>query len=396
MKTNKLLLASILAVSMSGCSTVKDTYHKLLSDEDEVVAKKAEGGVTPLLKLKQTIKIKKLWSTSVGDGTDGFYLKLSPVAGDGVIYAAERDGSVMAISSETGKRRWKTNTKRRVSGGPGHGEGLVLVGTRDGEVLALSEEAGKFQWKAQVSSEVLSAPKADLGVVVVRTVDGKAYGLDATTGKRLWVYERAVPLLTLRGTSAPQLEDGLAIIGFDGGILTALDITNGSVVWEQRVAMPSGRSTLDRMVDIDAEPIIEDGVIHVATFQGRVSVVELNSGRIGWVRELSSYAGLGVDAEHVYLSDEQSEVWALDRYSGNSVWKQEKMKARSITAPVSYGDYVVVGDFDGYLHWMNSEDGSLAGRVRLDNSRILTTPFVIDDTLYAYSSDGKLAAFKVK
>ncbi len=389
MNTKKILLISLLIATMSGCSTVKNSVSDLFSSESNKVK------IEPLVELEQAINIKKLWSTKVGGGTDGYYLKLSPVVGDDLIFAAERDGQVIALEIETGRSRWKTKTKKPLSGGPGHGEGLVLVGTRDGEVLALSDEDGEVLWTAQVSSEVLSAPKADLGVVVVRTVDGKAFGLDASTGQRLWVYERAVPLLTLRGNSAPQLADGLAIVGFDGGILTALDITNGSQVWEKRIALPSGRSTLDRMVDIDGEPLIVDGAIHVATFQGRVAVVELETGKIAWVRELSSYAGLGVDADHVYLSDEQSEVWALERYSGNSAWKQEQLKTRSLTAPVSFGDYLVVGDFEGYLHWMDREDGTLVGRIRLDSSQIITTPFVVGDTLYAYSSKGTLSAFTV-
>ncbi len=389
MKMDKIFLTVILAAMLSGCGAVKERYHKFMAGDEEV-------SVKPLVELENSIKIKKIWSTRVGDGTDGYYLKLSPVAGEGVIFAAERDGVVEALEIETGKQHWKTKTKKPISGGPGFGEGLVLVGTRDGEVLALSAEDGEVLWTTQVSSEVLAAPKADLGVVVVRTVDGKAFGLDASSGQRLWVYERAVPLLTLRGTSAPQLADGLAIIGFDGGILTALDMTNGSLVWENRIALPTGRSTLDRMVDIDGEPVIMDGAIYVATFQGRIAVVQLETGKIAWVRDLSSYAGLGVDEDHVYLTDEESAVWALERYSGNSVWKNEQLSSRALTAPVSVGEYIVVGDYEGYLHWLDREDGSLVGRTRLDKSKIITTPFVIGNTLYAYSSKGTLSAFTVQ
>ena len=389
MKTKQILLLLILITALAGCGTVKKSVSSLMSSDSSKVE------IAPLVELEQAIKIKKLWSARVGGGTDGYYLKLSPVVGEGLIFAAERDGQVIALEIESGKQHWKTKTKKPVSGGPGHGEGLVLVGTRDGEVLALSDEDGEVLWTSQVSSEVLAAPKADLGIVVVRTVDGKVYGLDSSNGQRLWVYQRAVPLLTLRGTSAPQIADGLAVIGFDGGILTALDITNGSLVWEKRIALPSGRSTLDRMVDIDAEPFIKDGVVHVATFQGRVAVTQLETGKIGWVRDLSSYAGLGVDEDYVYLSDEKSEIWALNRYSGDSVWKQEQLKTRAVTAPVSVGDYLVVGDTEGYLHWMSREDGTLVGRIRLDRSQIITTPFVVGDTLYAYSSKGTLSAFTV-
>ncbi len=393
MNTNRLkiiFVAVSLAIVVSGCSSIKDKVSSYMAGKDN------QKTLNPLAEIEAVINIKKLWSTRIGNGTDGYYLKLTPVADKGVIYAAEREGEVIALDVETGKQYWETDTEKRLSGGPGHGEGLVLLGTRDGEVLALSDTDGKVLWTTTVSSEVLSAPKADLGVVVVRTVDGKAFGLDAENGQRLWVYERAVPLLTLRGTSAPQLADGKAIVGFDGGILTALDITNGSLIWEKRIALPTGRSTLERMVDIDAEPILKDGVIHIATFQGRVAMVELETGKVGWSRELSSYAGLGVDDDYVYLTDELSEIWALDRYSGDSVWKQDLLKSRALSAPVSFDNYLVAGDFEGYLHWLNRQDGSLVGRVKLDNSPILTTSFVVGNALFAYSSKGTLAAYTVQ
>lgn len=389
---NKLfsILLLILLAGLAGCGTIKEKVSDFMAGDDNAISRE------PLVDFEQSIGIKKIWSTRIGGGTDGYYLKLTPVASAGVIYAAEHDGVVQALDSSNGKQIWKHKTRKPVTGGPGLGEGMVLVGTRDGEVLALSETDGEFLWEAQVSSEILAAPRVDLGVVVVRTVDGKVFGLDSASGQRLWVYERAVPLLTLRGTSAPQLQSGLAVIGFDGGILAALEIKSGSLIWEKRIALPSGRSTLERMVDIDAEPRILDGVVHVATFQGRVAVVRLETGDVAWVRDLSSYAGLSVDFDHVYLTDEHSEIWALDRISGDSVWKQEQLKNRALTAPASYGDYLVAGDFEGYLHWLNREDGSMLGRIRLDDSQIIAAPFVADDTLFAYSSDGVLSAFRVQ
>ncbi len=380
----------LVALSLTGCGTVKEKVNGLLAKDVNEVPIRELGDIN------QTIEIKKRWSTSIGDGTDGYYLKLMPVAGYGVIYAAEREGVVTAISTENGKQQWKNKTKKPITGGPGLGEGMVLLGTRDGEVIALNEEDGQERWTSQVSSEVLAAPKVDLGVVVVRTGDGKVFGLDSGSGQRLWVYERAVPLLTLRGTSAPQLSAGLAIIGFDGGILTALDIATGAMVWEKRVALPSGRSTLERMVDIDAEPVLSEGVIFVATFQGRVAVVEMQSGRIAWVRDISSNAGLSVDPESVYVTDEQSSIWALERYSGNSVWKNEELTTRSLTSPTRYRDFVVAGDVEGYLHWMDRTDGSLVGRVRVDKSKIIAAPFVVDDMLFVYSSDGELSAYQTQ
>lgn len=387
-KSAAFLSSLLLLTLLSGCG-LKDSVTGMFGSDDELE-------VDQLVEIEQTIDIERLWATSIGDGNDGYALKLNPAFDDGVIYAAERDGYVFAIDAETGKNIWKEDTDKSLSGGPGVGEGMVLTGTRDGEVVAMDADNGEILWTAQLSSEVLSTPKADLGVVVVRTVDGKVFGLESSSGNRLWIYEHNVPLLTLRGTSSPQLEDGKAIIGFDGGTLTALNILDGSRVWEIKVARPTGRSDLERMVDIDAEPVIEGGVIYVATFQGQVAVVNLDTGQIAWVRELSSYAGLNADYDRVYLTDEQSEIWALNRYSGDTEWKQDQLKSRTLTAPASMGEYLIVGDFEGYLHWIDRSDGQLVGRVKMDNSKINIMPLIANDTVYTYSSDGKLAAYRLQ
>lgn len=350
----------------------------------------------PLTEIETTLEIETLWSTTVGRGVEKQFLKLTPVAAGDLIFTADRKGTVSAVNAQTGKLVWKQDTEQAISGGPGIGEGAVLLGTSEAEVLALSQEDGHLVWKSAVTSEVLAAPRAAEGVAVARTVDGKLFGFDASDGQRLWVYDRQVPALTLRGTSAPVLVNGLAVTGFDNGSLVALELKTGKPVWEVLIAQPRGRSDLERMVDIDAEPLVIDGTLYVAAFQRGVAAMSLESGRISWERDVSSYAGIAADPGNVYVSDDQGHVWALDRYTGSSVWKQEKLHARALSAPATIGDYVVVGDFEGYLHWMRRDDGEIVARVRVDKSRIIAPPFVENDTLFAYSSDGTLGAYRPK
>jgi outer membrane protein assembly factor BamB len=378
----------VLLAVLPGCG-IPEYMSDLLEDEEPAQV------LTPLQDFEPSIAIQELWTDDVGEGADALFLKLAPAAAEGTVYVADREGTVSAISIDSGDPLWERDTDLPISGGPGLGEGLVLVGTSDGEVLALSQADGSLVWTATVSSEVLAAPRIEDGVAVVRTGDGKVFGIDATAGTRVWVYDKQVPVLTLRGTSAPVLSENLAIVGFDSGALVALEVKTGKPAWEVGVAQPTGRSDLERMVDIDAEPVLYDHYLYVATFQGRVAALDLQDGESVWDKTLSSYAGLGIDEDNLYVSDDRSHVFSLDRLAGSANWEQEELAGRSLTAPARAGDFVVVGDVEGYLHWLSREDGQLAARVRLDDERIMAAPLVIDDVVIVYSSGGTLGAYRV-
>jgi outer membrane protein assembly factor BamB len=376
-----VLLVSMLA---GGCGTVGN----FLAGKDNS-APPAE-----LVTLTPSLTVQTLWSKDVGSGSDNQYIKLAPVVEGDKVFAADRKGRVSAYGTVNGQLLWETQTKSPISGGPGSGEGLVLVGTSEGEVIALNAGTGEIAWRAQVSSEILAAPRATQGVVVARTVDGKLFGLDAKQGTRIWVYEQSVPALTLRGTSAPLLVGDKVIAGFASSKLVAITLNEGKLLWEASVAEPRGRSELERLVDISGELQVADGIIYVASFQGRVAAVDLESGRALWARNMSSNAGISVGEGSLYVTDDQSHVWALDRRDGGTLWKQDKLQARSVTAPAVYGDYVAVGDFEGYLHWMSHEDGSFVAREKIDDDGIIAPPVVASDTLYVSGKGGVLAALR--
>jgi outer membrane protein assembly factor BamB len=275
------------------------------------------------------------------------------------------------------------------------GDGLVLLGTSDGEVLALGEKDGEIRWRARVSSEVLSSPAAQGGIAVARTIDGKLFGLSTDDGTRLWVYDRTAPVLTLRGTSSPALAEGAAIAGFDNGQVAAIALSNGQPLWETRIAVPRGRSELERMVDIDADPIIEGKAVYAVTYQGQVAALELFSGEVIWRRDMSSHAGLGVGPDNVYVTDESSHIWALNRSNSASMWRQSKLEARRVSPPAVFDQFVVVGDLDGYVHWLRREDGQFAARVKIDSGSIVAAPVATPFAVYVYSSGGELAALQV-
>lgn len=347
----------------------------------------------PLAKLEDPLPLRKLWSKGIGVGYEKQFLKLLPATAEGQILIADRKGRVLAVDALTGKENWEVKTGVPVSAGPGAGEGLVLLGTSNAEVVALDATDGSKRWTAAVSSEVLAVPQIDLGRVIVQSVDGNVTALDADTGAQLWVYDRSVPVLTLRGTSTPAVEHGLVVAGFANGKLVALSAEKGFVGWETNIAIPQGRTELERIVDIDGDPVIVGTAVYVTTYQGRIAVINLQNGNPGWQRDMSSYVSLGVDFSQVYVTDADSHVWALSRSTGATVWQMKDLAYRRLTAPVPFEDYITVGDYDGYLHLLSRYDGRIVARVRVDSDAIRARPLVVDDILYIYSSDGKLAAY---
>lgn len=349
-----------------------------------------------LKSIDQPITIQKLWDSQVGSGTNGNFVKLTPALEVNRIYAAGRQGTVMALEADNGESIWEVDTELPISAGVGLGDGLVLVGTDEGEVVALHAKDGKEAWRAQVSSEVLATPRTAGGVVVVRTVDGKFIGLNARNGERLWVYVHTVPVLTLRGTAAPLLAQGVAITGLDTGRLLVLSLSNGVPLWEKTIAPPSGRTELDRLVDIDAEPRVVNDKLYVAAYQGNITAIDLRNGNTLWSRNFSSHTGLEVDNQQVYFADDNDAIWSLDRRTGGTLWKQTALTGRELITPVVSGNYVLVGDFEGYVHWLDKSNGKIVGRARADDESIGVAPLVRGDIAFVLSEGGKLSAFQVQ
>ena len=375
-------VALAAVVALSGCGTLAGW----LGDDEDAPAP------AELTKVQPGIDIDTLWSRSSTSGEGERRLELRASAAGTRVVAAGHDGDVAAHDPFTGEQLWETDTDVSISGGPGAGSGLVVVGSSGGDVVALAGENGAVMWRAQVSSEVLSAPAVSERTVVVRTIDGKLFGLDTANGGRVWVYDRTVPALTLRGTSAPVIAGGLVIAGFDSGHLAAVSLVDGRLIWETHVAAPTGRTELERLADIDADPVVSDGVVYAASYQGRVAAFDLATGRTLWRREMSSHAGIGAGRRLLYVTDEQSHVWALDRGTGASLWRQDALALRQLTRPVEYEGHVVVADFEGHVHWLSTGDGRIVGRIRAGNRAVTAPPVATDAAVYVLGRRGKLTA----
>ncbi len=379
------LFPLFMLLSVVGCSTISGWFG-------------GSDNTTPPAELKaiaQPISIQSLWETRIGAAAEDPLIRLTPALLDGRVYAASHDGAVVALDALSGQRLWAVDTQLSISGGVGvSDDGLILVGTHKGEVLALRQADGQEAWRAQVSSEVLAPPRAASGVVVVRTIDGKFTGFDSRSGQQRWVYTHAMPALSLRGNAPPLLTRELMIAGLDNGKLLVLSLDKGLPLTEKIVAAPRGRTEIERLIDIDSEPKAFGDTLYLAAYRGNVAAINMRDGNLVWSRELSSHAGLDVDARQVYVSDDADAVVALDRATGGTFWKQAELTGRRLSAPAATTDHVVVGDFEGYLHWLRKDDGRIEGRVRAAGKTITASPVVAGNIIFVQGQSGMLGAFR--
>lgn len=379
---------SLLAVVLllQGCQTVSSVYDGWFGSGPK--QKAAE-----LVTFEARATARVVWQASMGS-SQNFAFYPAPIGN--TVYAGGASGQISGFSAGAGAQQVRFETGTPISGGIGFGSGLILAGTARGEVLAF-EPSGKPVWKVQLTGEVLSPPAGAEGVVVVRTGDGRIYGLNAGDGKQRWVYQRALPPLAVRSYAGVVVERGAVFAGFPGGRLVAIALQNGNVGWESVVALPKGTTELERVTDVTSFPVIDGGQVCAVAFQGRVACFDVQRGETIWARDTSSIAGMGLDARNVYVTDDQSAVQAYDRRGGSGLWKQDKLKGRWATAPLALGRYVVVGDFQGYVHVLSRDDGAFVARIATDGSPIQVAPVAIDlSTFLVQTRNGGLYAISVQ
>ena len=398
-----LLLPAFL---LAGCS-----WFSFLPWVDEKEKKVDADEPVELQDFDAEAKLVRLWRAKVGRGLGRKYLRLRPAVLADRIYAADAYGSVVALNRFSGKRVWQASVgepdegpfyefwDRRdpafVTGGIGTGGGLVLLGTTRGEVIALDAGDGTERWRAEVSSEVLSRPTTADDAVIAQTADGRLVALEAEDGSQRWAYDSQVPLLTLRGTAAPVVESGLVFAGFGDGNVTAIEVRSGAPIWRQRIMLPQGRTELDRMVDVDGTPLLASGLLLAASFQGRLKAMNPTDGRVVWDIEASSYLDLAEGYGHVYLVSDDDVVNAFAIASAAAAWQQENLRNRRLTSPLAFGNYLLVGDEEGWLHVLAQSDGRFLARRKAPGG--LRSPLVeVDDVVYVLADDGSLEALEIE
>lgn len=371
------------AMLATGCSTV-DSLNPFSSSGTG--PKMAE-----LQPIQTTVEARVAWKESVSK-SEG-YVFTPAIVGDAV-YAAGTKGDVVRL--EGGTVRWKANAGIPLSGGVGTDGRRVVVGSPKGDIIAFDANDGKELWRAKVTSEVLAAPTVGRNLVVVRSGDNRLFAFDVNDGKRAWVYQRQTPPLSLRTFAAPLIDNNYVFVGFPGGKLVAVTLNNGAVAWEGTVAQPKGTTELDRVADITAAPVLAGRMICAVAYQGRIACFDLNTGNLAWAREMSSSAGLAADNRYVYVTDDKGAVHALDLASGASIWKQDKLFLRQLSAPVARGRLVAVADLKGVLHFLSRDDGAFVARVTTDGTPVTAPLQLLDNKVLLQTRGGAVMAVEAQ
>lgn len=321
---------------------------------------------TALTEIRATVTPRAVWSASVGK-SGGFHFR--PDVTDGRVFAAAADGIVTVLEEGSGREVLRHDIKKKLSGGVRVADNKIIVGTIKGEVLAL-DTGGRVAWTTSVAGEVIAPVASSRKVVVVRTSDGRIFGLSLDDGKRQWVYQRPTPALLLRSEAGVLAIGRDVVAGYPNGKLIALDLEDGKLTWEVTISMPRGATELERIADVAGLPLLDGPRVCAVAYQGKVACFEIQTRNMVWSRDLSSARSLAADGKYLYVVDPSSNVHALDKAAGTSVWKQDKLLHRRLTAPVVYDGKVVVGDFAGFLHVLSPDDGAIIGRLATDGSAI--------------------------
>jgi outer membrane protein assembly factor BamB len=390
----KTLAICLLSIGLAACSSTDDEIDKTLPAD--------------LVEINEQFSPKVLWENSVGDGVDDYFSRIKPVAAYDKIYSTSRNGETVAFDLETGKQVWKVDLSdvdngrsffdsskpALISGGPVAGINKIFLGSENGEVFALDAENGSLAWQGKIKGEIIAAPGIDTGILVVNSASGIMTAFNATNGAELWSIEQDIPALTLRGISSPVVASGGVIVGSADGSVSVYLLDSGQQGWSVEAGEATGSTELERVIDIDSSPLVFGDKVYVISARGNLMALELRTGRVLWKRQYSSFSELAVSGNNIFLTDVKGHVYAIDRLNGLEKWSQLALTNRGVTGPTAVGNYVVVGDFEGYLHWLDRDSGEIVARHVVDSSGLHSAATVVNDILYVQSRDGDLQAIK--
>ncbi|MDG2296769.1 MAG: outer membrane protein assembly factor BamB [Gammaproteobacteria bacterium] len=347
-----------------------------------------------LIEFTETVDVDQQWKASVGKGHEGLGIALNPTTDGETVYAASFNGNVIAINANNGRKIWKQSFDFSFTAGPTYKDGILVLGTNNGELINIDSMTGEILWTTTVSSEILAPVAIKDDQIFVRSVDGNLTAFLSNNGSLMWTANHRVPRLSLRGTTSPEVFVNAVLSGFDDGKVSAYDLVDGSLLWETMLTPPGGRTEIEKINDIDAPMTIVGNELYVGSYQGALAALALESGDIIWLTEASIYAGMAVDEDAVFVSESDGSVMALSRFTGREIWKKDNLLNRYPSAPVIIGDSIIVGDLEGYLHWLDKESGETQQRISIGKDKISSVPLVMEDTVIVQTDGGNLVSVK--
>ena len=380
-----LTIIGVCIMLLPSCSTV----------DDYILGKDNTPQPSELAPIKTRVKLVEDWSVPIDKANKSHtYLKLKPVVKNGIIYVADSDGSVQAVDKHHGRLIWSQHLHEGVVSGPTVANGYIVVGTDAANIFLLKQKDGQEAWHRKVSSDVLSKSIIAHNKVIAKTIDGNLYAFDLKTGEKHWVADHGAPSLVLKASSSPIVMGNLVIVGFSDGKLDAIDMDTGHDVWQRSIAYATGSSDVERLVDIDADPIVRGDIVYLASYQGYVGALSLSNGQFIWNKPASTYKNMAIDATTIYMTDSNDVLWAFNRQNGQVRWKQVSLKAHGLSEPVLLGNHLFVGDKTGYRHGLSTQTGEIIARTQL-GSAVVVSPAASEGHLYVLTANGHLNRLSV-
>jgi len=383
MKISRSFFAIVVSTALiSGCS--------VFSAKDEIKPAKLED-------FDQKVELSRVWSAKPASSNNSYWSKLTMAVNEQTLFSADHSGTVVALEVDTGRQQWSVDLDLPISGGLGYGDQKVVLGTIEGQVYTLDAQDGSVLWSSSVSSEVLSTPSVNSDIVVAQSIDNRIYAFDAETGEELWQHDAGAPILSVRGNSSSMILNNMVIAAFDNGKLTAFNSENGSLIWETRLAVPKGRTELERMIDIDGEPILVGDIIYSVSYQGRLGALTRGTGRNLWFQDSSSHHSPAYSDGKLFVTEAKNHsVKAYKAGNGQLLWNNDQLAYRKLNGPTTFGNTVTVADAEGYLHLLDTETGVFVGRTKVDGSGVSAPLLVVGETLLVQSNNGSVSAFKIQ
>jgi outer membrane protein assembly factor BamB len=379
---SSILVLALVTACLSGCS--------IFSADDEIEPAK-------LQKIQQQVELTTLWSARSPSSNNHFWANLQMAVSAESLFTADHSGSIVASDLKNGQPQWSVDLDLPISGGLGYGDQKLVFGTIEGQIYVLNASDGSLLWSADVSSEVLSSPAVNSEIVVAQSIDNRLYAFDAKTGEELWQHDAGAPILSIRGNSSSMILNNMVISAFDNGKLIAFNADNGALLWETRLALPKGRTELERMIDIDGQPILVGDIIYSVSYQGRLGALTRGTGRNLWFQDSSSHHSPAHSRGKIFVTEAKNHVVrAFKAGNGEELWNNNQLEYRQLTGPATLGNSVAVADAEGYIHLLDADTGEFVGRTKVGGGGVSADLLVVDQTLLVQSNNGLISAFKIQ
>lgn len=351
--------------------------------------------IPPLKPVQSDMAVINNWRYQVGGSNHKHSYNLTPVINGNSLYIPDIKGHITHLNFQNGKIEWKKRIADSISSPLARAGDILVAGTGNASVVAVNSLNGQPLWRHSVTNEVLATPLVFQNTVIVKTIDEMVYALDLQTGKEKWHYEHDKPEIVLRLSSAPVQYADMVLIGFADGKLVALSKQTGQVLWMKSIAQSSGFSPIEQMFDINSSPIVSDQVLYVASFHGKLSAINLNTGELLWNYDLSTYQDLLSDHDSLYVIDTDSRLWKFNKRNGQVLWKQDDFKHRELKYPMLFKQTIMLADDQGYVHFLSPSDGHVVGRLKLDSNGVSTKPQIIGKQVIIYTNNGVITKYTI-